>query len=270
MIKYKKLFTDLGVRTEFRDVELDECISNGDEVFFNGGLIGYYMRNGFRVVSFYRVKHDAGLSKSSLFSITFSFLYLNQELPFDDTVLCLTSYFNELSGVEGMEYSKEYVEEIVEWCISNLDEDKLWEKKYFYWTGGRYALSSSELKSAMRIFLNKDKKVRNLNLFYKHLTVKIDGGDEFITPKSFDIPDMSLSSVKRYFNLFKDDIDKHNKRKFSFTNYRDYQRELSIKKINEAVKRMGGESAKPNLSRRQVASEAGLHFNTVQKLWNQI
>lgn len=77
---------------------------------------------------------------------------------------------------------------------------------------------------------------------------------------------VSLSTVRRYMEVFKDEIDRHNKKVFGTDNFVTYKKTLSLHKIKRAIKVLN--EADERLSRRRVAKEAGVHFNTVQNLWD--
>lgn len=78
--------------------------------------------------------------------------------------------------------------------------------------------------------------------------------------------EISPVSVKKYISKMKDLIDETNIRNFGVSRWDEYSVLSSKEKVINGVKHCLENGVK--LSRRNVANQSGVHFNTVQKMWN--
>jgi DNA-binding transcriptional regulator YhcF (GntR family) len=120
-------------------------------------------------------------------------------------------------------------------------------------------------------YVNKRKSVSrllNIENAIEWLTIE---SSEFITATSVKEKlgaedDVTPSTIRRYMELSRETIDRHNRKVFGTDNFMSYKKMLSVHNIKEAIRLLN--DANDRLSRRKVAKEAGVHFNTVQSLWN--
>ena len=127
----------------------------------------------------------------------------------------------------------------------------------------------SEYKGMNLKEINSKRRDKTSSLVKKAVNELLLTDNDFITAQSIRDgleDDVSLSTVRRYMEVFKDEIDSHNNRVFGTSNFITYKKTLSIHKIKGAIQILN--DANERLSRRKVAKEAGVHFNPVQNLWD--
>lgn len=113
------------------------------------------------------------------------------------------------------------------------------------------------------IKVNTELKIKNA------INNLINKGDVFLNTKAIHKEledDLSLHTIRGYMNVFRDEIDTHNRKVFGTDNFMKYKKVLSVHNIKRAINVLN--EADERLSRRKVAKETGLHFNTVQNLWD--
>lgn len=248
-----------------RNIEVSDAEELGVPVVHDGGLVAYYLEEGFYVVSVPMVGVTE-FSNRYLWFVVNSLVCLNEDAPVDDLVDFMYLYMMEFSSVRGYEPNKVYLRDLIDSCIEGLDEQRCYQFRKFFFVN---KLDKNTTKSVVMSYLNKRNKsemVKNIDNVIQWLCIE---GNKFITAQSIRDgleDDVSLSTVRRYMEVFKDEIDSHNNRVFGTSNFITYKKTLSIHKIKGAIQILN--DANERLSRRKVAKEAGVHFNTVQNLWD--
>lgn len=122
---------------------------------------------------------------------------------------------------------------------------------------------------------SRTKSSRMHDLIEKAVDVLTDEfSDIFITPKEvqrevegFSGELVSLNTIRKYMEVFRDEIDSHNEAVFGTANFNSYMKICSIYNITSAIDAIA--ELKEKISQRRVAKYASVHYNTVNNLWNE-
>lgn len=237
----------------------------GIPIEMNGEVVGYYIEDGFSVISIPMKKLDNPTS-SFIWYITCCLVVMNEDKDVSILSGFMFHYLNHFNKKENYLPNLEYCGQLVSRAFEVADEEMVLSTRKFNFTKN---ISSKERRSLIMGFLNKRKTTDTLAKIENAIQWLIIEGNGFITVNEIVSAcdgEYSKSTVKRYMNLLKDDIDTHNRKVFGTDNFVLYKKTLSIHKIKGAIQILN--EANERLSRRKVAKEAGIHFNTVQNLWD--
>lgn len=249
-----------------RNVEEDYVRSNGGvPVVLDGQLVGLYLEEGFYVVAVPMVEVKE-FSQRYLWFIINSLVFLNDDKTVDELVDFMYLYMVQFSSKSGYEPNKEFLRGMVDKSIEGVDEEKCYQLRKFFFIK---KLSKKDVRSAVMSFLNKRKKSETMDKIDSVIQWLCIESNKFITAKLISDElgdDLSVHTIRGYMNVFRDEIDTHNRKVFGTDNFMKYKKVLSVHNIKRAMSVLN--EADEKLSRRKVAKEAGVHFNTVQNLWD--
>lgn len=249
-----------------RNVEESYVRENGGlPVMLNNDLVGLYLEEGFYVVSIPMVEVKE-FSPSYLWFIINSLVFLNDDKTVDELVDFMYLYMVQFSSKNGYEPNKSYLRDLVDKSVERVDEEKCYQMRKFFFLK---KLSKKDVRSAVMGFLNKRKKSETMDKIDSVIQWLCIESNKFITAKLISDElgdDLSVHTVRAYMNVFRDEIDTHNRKVFGTDNFMKYKKVLSVHNIKRAINVLN--EADERLSRRKVAKETGLHVNTVQNLWD--
>lgn len=248
-----------------KNIDLIYARDMGSPVSYRDELVGYYLDEGFYVVSV-PMTEVKEFSERYMWFIVSSLVFLNPESSVDDLVDFMYLYMVEFSTMNGYEPSRVYLRGVIDKCIDKLDEERCYQYRKFFFVK---VLSKKDVKSAVMLYLNKRSKSEMMKKIDNVIQWLCIESNKFITAnliKEGLDEEVSLSTIRRYMELFKEEIDRHNRKVFGTDNFNVYQKTLSIHNIKRAIQVLN--DANERLSRRNIADKAGVHFNTVQNLWD--
>lgn len=249
-----------------RNVDESYVRSNGGvPVLLDGELVGLYLEDGFYVVSVPMVDVKE-FSNRYLWYIVNSLVFLNEDKTVDELVDFMYLYMVEFASKRGYEPNKVFLREMIDKSIDGVDEERCYQLRKFFFIK---KLSRKDVRKAVMSFLNKRKKSETLDKIDSVIQWLCIESNKFITANliSEELGDeISIHSIRNYMSVFRDEIDSHNLKVFGTENFMKYKKVLSLHNIKRAMKVLN--DANESLSRRRIAKEAGVHFNTVRKLWD--
>jgi len=144
-------------------------------------------------------------------------------------------------------------------------EEMQFEKRKYAWNENH-----KNLKKQLKIeIMNKDrfKKVVNENtdkIFYA-VTDLLDNYNDFITTTIVaQRAKLKLTTTRKYIEVYREEIDSHNKARYGTSNHNEYLNLLSKEEIKNAVLNLHFKNKKVNI--QNVADYTNLHRNTVAKI----
>lgn len=234
-------------------------IKLGDEV------VCYYIEDGFNVISVPMRKLSV-MTSPFMWYIACSLVVLNEDKDVYVLSNFLFYYLDKFNPKDNYIPNFYYCEDLVSRAFEFADEEKVVTLRKFNFVKN---VSSKDRRSLIMGYLNNRKtsdtliKIENA---VQWLTIE---GKYFITVnKVMEVceDEYSYNTIKRYMSILKDEIDNHNRKVFGTDNFTVYKKTLSIHNIKKAIQILT--EANERLSRRNVADKAGVHFNTVQNLWD--
>lgn len=264
---YWGVFRKHKVITSWVDLPIGDAIRFGDKVKHGGRVVGYYIKDGYNVVELnYKVGGSGILPEKLKYRVVYTLVYLNPELSFDALVECAEAYLGHLMDSRKVQLKKEWVKSLVDYCSDNLKEAGLYKRKRFFWNEEGRLLPSQVKQSISGVYTSLEKKKDTLEMIGLSVFSLMEESDEFVTVKLLsDGIEGSPRTVKRYINLFREDIDNHNLNTFGTDDRSVYTKTQNMRKIKKAMDDITIEQSKA-----AIAKATGLHYNTVLNLWGDV
>jgi hypothetical protein len=260
-----------------REIDLEEAIKIGTEVYYNGVLCGYYVQDGFYTYSAYCGIQRGNFKNAFRISNMISFLNpnLSVEVLFEYMdLLCKECFdFPELKADRSiiLKNIKKVRDGLYE--VTPVVSKYFWVKPYTSIGLDDKIVNGIEYAGKKRVVMsqyNKTKKIDTMNKIQNAvdvLTSDSHNDGTFLTMNAIaDFCEISRATVDKYYVHFKEEIDRYNISVFSTNNYGVFLKNCSIDKITSAIRRFI-EELEVKISQRGVARKSGLHFNTVCSLW---
>jgi hypothetical protein len=265
---YWDYFHQHQIITRWSSVDLSYAKRHGEELFFKGKLVGYYLKGGYDVIrlGFPKLKDNVVIKPNVKYRIVYIITYLNIEKDFDVIVRACMAYLSYVMNLSDLTLIQEKVAEMVEFCLDTMNEVKLKEGRKIFWVEGSSSLSLKDKRKVVMALNNFNAKKDLLKKITDAMYSVIEEGVEFVSPNSVQakINSHTKDTVRTYMRVYKDEVDQHNLELFGTDDYNEYLKFSSLDKIRKAVNEVD------NPTKAKVARETGLHYNTVCKLWNQI
>lgn len=268
--KYNEFVRLKGIATSRVFIDRQYAQDNGVEILIDGSVVGYYLENGFSYLSMTFPKEESrvSLTNKMLWRMCFTAVSLNPEKSVDCLVDFMYLYLKCYYTPNGLEPDVSKLRDMIDFSFTNGLEEKITVTKKYFW------IKPLSIKEKQKIVM-ENMKERSVSQTIKIIDNCIDAiaeeGVKFITIK--EIVDtakefgekLSKPTVSRYMPDFREKIDEYNLHIHNTENYQTFRKTLSIFRIKEAIAILDLENER--LSRRNVANKAGIHFTTVQKLW---
>ena len=255
--------------TSMSGIDKHEAEKVGEPIYHEDTLAGYFISDGFNHVgvTFPKIKFKGGVPKQMLWRVGFTITYLNEDRSIEDLSQFIRVYYRSFS--ENSSISVKESKDLIDYCIDKLDQTSISITKKYFWV---MPLSIGEKQSIVMSNMRERKSTNTMKLISNAIDAICEEGLKFVTSKQVKKiiekesgNDISLRTINRYTPDLRIDIDDYNNIVFGTCNYQTYRKTLSIHRIIAAIKVLDKEGDR--LSRRVVAKEAELHFNTVQTLW---
>ena len=269
-MEFKEYVRVKGFTTSVRLIDEQTAKEIGSPMSYDDSVVGYFLEDGYGYVGipFPSGKNKGTISKALLWRVGYTITYLNQDRSIDDLIDFVVKYVNTFFRIQGFEISRKEVRDIIDYCIDKLDLRKIAINKKYYWTA---PLSLKEKQSIVMSNMQDRKSTNTVKVIENAIDAISEDGEKFITANEIhkmlvsEKYEISEITIKRYLPEFRNAIDDYNTVVFGTSNFQTYRKTLSVHRILDAVKVLDKEGER--LSRRKVAKEASLHFNTVQNLW---
>ena len=239
----------------------------GTSVIYDGELVGYYLEDGYQVISVPMASVSA-MTKDYLWHVVYCLVVLNIDKSVEVLTDFMYLYIVEFTDTGYLKPEREYIQGMVDYVVDKADSNKCVRSRKFFFIK---SLDRWKMRKIVISYVNKRKSTDTLMRIENVIEWLTIEANEFITPTTVkehldkEGMDMSLTTVKKYMELKRDEIDRHNRKIFGTDKFAMYRKMLSIHNIKEAIEVLS--RADESLSRRKVADTAGVHFNTVQNLW---
>lgn len=247
---------------------LEVDYQSGDDVFLGGDIVAKYFEEGYSVTSCYYGRFDGFIPDKIIKRIAFCLVALNPDTDLNILAMFMVAYCNDKSGLkDGVTYKYETMLSLLDGVTEKVNINLIQSPRKFYWNTRGQRLSLDNKRKAMLMFTNDRKSSDTLKKVDNAIQCLMTEAKYFITAKRIaDVSGCGKETAKRYMAVYKDEVDRYNEDMFTTNSFATYRRILSIHKIKEAIHTLN--KAEDSLSRRKVAKEAGVHFNTVQNLWS--
>lgn len=253
-----------GITTYSSWIDKEYAIDNGDEVYLEDLLVGYYLEDGYAVISI-PMKEISEVNDRFIWSVVFSLVEMNTQHSVEELTNFMDLYMREYCGKSLYTPDRIRLNGMVSFAVENSNIDKVLQTRKFLFTE---KLSRDEVRRAVMGYLNRRNTTRRLMEIENVIEWLCIEGDVFITAKTIQQQlgeDLSVSTINRYMGVVRDRIDDHNRKIFGTDNFMQHKKILSVYNIKEAIDAL--QKAEDSLSQRNIARKAGLHYNTVNNLW---
>lgn len=249
-----------------------ECIDVYATVFHNNKLhedvlVAQIWEEGYYIVSAWiSPVVDTKVLLRLFFKTAMKIRFLNGDSSVDLAYGYLDALCKDFIDVNGLVYDRERLYEIVEDAYSvELDVSSLVEMRKWLWNGV-YATLPSKVKSSIRMTHKnttaKEKTMRSI----EDAISKLSNQKKFITVSAIsDLISKPEVTVRKYMELFRDEIDSINISNFDTSNFHSYVRDENVNNIIMAIREL--HSANKRLSKTDVADIADLSRMTIHRLW---
>ena len=260
------------------EIDLDEAIRIGEEVYHNGILVAYYIDGGFYSYSAY-----SGVSRgnfSNAFRIANIVSFLNPETDSSILFNYMDLLCSEMFDTDSFKIDRKIILKNINKVRDGLYDVSPLVKKYFWvkpYTGiGKddKVIDDIAYDGKSKVVMNhynKTKRIETISLIERSVNMLIEVGNDngtFLTLNDISKESgVSISTVKRVSFLFKNDIDNYNVSNFNSYTYSEFLKNVSTYKITSAI-RMFMDELEIKISQRKIAKKSNLHFNTVCNLWH--
>lgn len=270
-MEFKEYTIKKGFTTSSRLIEESQAERDGSPIHYDESLVGYFLKDGYGYVGvpFHNKKSRGTISKALLWRVGYTVTYLNQDRSIEDLVDFVIKYVDYFFKVDGFRIDKTEITNIIDECIDKLDLSKITVEKKYFWTAN---LSLKEKQSIVMSNMKDRESTKTVKIIENAIDAISEEGERFITAKeikkmtdTIEDSDISEKTISRHIPDLRKQIDDYNSVVFGTNNFQTYRKTLSVHRILDAVKILDKEGER--LSRRKVAKEAELHFNTVQNLW---
>jgi hypothetical protein len=260
-------------------IDLDEAKRIGKEVIHNGGLVSYYVEDGYDSFSAHTSTSRGNFSNAFRIAGVISLLnpdveesilfkYMNLLcLEFFDTKELMADrgiILDNINNVRGGLYSVHPV------------------KKKFFWVKPYDKIGKKDREIEGKIYdgkskvvmshYNKSKRIESIHNIERAIDLLIELGNDdntFITIKDISkTSGVSESTIKRLYFMFKEDIDSYNLSMFSTSSYQEFIKGCNVMKITHAISSFK-ETLESKITKRSVSEKSELHINTVYNLWDE-
>ncbi len=254
-----------GIVTYLRWVDKSYAEENGEEVYLEDLLVGYYLEDGYQVISI-PMKEVREVNDRFIWSVVFSLVEMNTTHSVEELTDFMDLYMRKYCGKSLYSPDRIRLNGMISFAVENSSMDKVTQIRKFYFTE---VLSKGEVRKCVMSYLNSrntTKRLMNIENVIEWLCIE---GDVFITAKTIQgqlEEDLSISTINRYMSVVRERIDNHNKKIFGTDNFMQHKKVLSIYNIKEAIEAL--QKAEDSLSQRNIARVAGVHYNTVNNLWD--
>lgn len=259
------------ILTYDKEIDKYEASRIGEEVYLGEELVAYYIDKGYDIISvpMSRVKE---MSNKFLWYVTHCLVAMNrdrEDIDFEDLLNFMYLYTEQFISDKFLAPRKDALRYMLDkaYETANFEQCKTRRKFYFVKT-----LTKQEIRTVVMKFINRRKSTDTLVKIENAIEWLTIEGSVFITSssirdviKSDNEEDLSLRNIRRYMEIHRESIDKHNRKVFGTDNFMSYKRMLSVHNIQEAMRVLDREGNR--LSQGRVARTSGLHINTVHNLW---
>lgn len=253
-----------GIITYLRWMDKEYAVDNGDEVYLEDWMVGYYLEDGYDVISI-PMKEVSEVNDRFIWNVVFSLVEINTRHSVEELTDFMDLYMREYCGKSLYTPDRIRLNGMISFAVENSDMDKVLQKRKFFFTE---TLSREEVRKAVMGYLNTRNTTRRLMEIENVIEWLCIEGDVFITAKTIQEQleeDLSISTINRYMSVMRERIDNHNRKIFGTDNFMQHKKVLSVYNIKEAIEAL--QKAEDSLSQRNIAKKAGLHYNTVNNLW---
>lgn len=271
-MEYNEFVVKNGIAT--RRVLIDEPHAKeyGVPIEYDDRLVAYYLEDGYSYIGLPIPRKDSkvGLTKSIVWRLCFTVVVLNPEKSVDLLVDFMDLYLKTFYLSDGTTSDRNALRDMIDYSFEKGSEGKVMTTKKYFWVE---ALTLKEKQLVVMSNMNDRKVTETIKIIDNAIDAIAEEGVRFITiveikkmvDEIYGSDYMSERNIRNYTEEFRGKIDDYNHHVFGTDSFHKYRKMLSIHKIVDAIKVLDSEGDR--LSRRKVADEAGVHFNTVQKLW---
>ena len=245
----------------------DEKLEVSSPVMYNEEVVAYYIDDGFDVITV-PMRKVSEISDRYIWYLSCCLVAINEDKDLEVLSNFLVLYLEKFCS-----YDSNFVPSVskmrdkIDKAIDTLDMDKCYSKRKFYFVK---SIPSKERRRVIMNFINNRKSTDTLAKVENAIEWLMIEGGKFITPTTVSEAlngEYTRQTITRYIQPLKEYVDNHNRKVFGTDNFLAYKKILSIHNINHAIEILSAEQER--LSRRKIASKAGVHFNTVQNLWEE-
>jgi hypothetical protein len=257
------------------EIDLEEAISSGKEVYYNGSLCAYYIDDGFNSYSAY-CKVSRG-NFSNAFRVSNVVSFLNPDIPSEILfeymdLVCKEFFDTETFSIDRTTILKN-IQKVKDglYNVSPSISKYFWVKPYTNIGLEDKVIDGIEYAGKGKVVMNqynKTRKIETINKIQNAVDILTsDSNDKFITMNDISkISGLSRAAIDKNFHLFKSEIDIYNKNIFDTDNYNTFVMNCNIYKITHTIRGLK-ELIDLKLTKRKVAKKSELHINTVYNLW---
>lgn len=259
------------ILTYIRYIDKHDAMRDGEPVYLGDELVAYYLDEGYDIVSIPMSKVKQ-MSNRFLWYVTHCLTAINrdrEDIDFEDLLDFMYLYTEQFISDKFLAPRKDVLRYMLDRAYETADFDECKTRRKFFFIK---TLTKQEIRTAVMKFINRRKTTETLVKIENAIEWLTIEGSVFITSssirdtiKSEDEDNFSTSNIRRYMEIHRDSIDKHNRKVFGTDNFMSYKRMLSVHNIQEAIRVLEREGER--LSQGRVAKTAGLHINTVHNLW---
>jgi hypothetical protein len=257
------------------EIDLEEAISSGKEVYYDGVLCAYYVEDGFNSYSAYCKASRGNFSNAFRVSNVVSFLNpdISTEILFEYMDLVCKEFFDTDTFSVDRTVILKNIKKVKDglYNVSPSISKYFWVKPYNNIGLEDKVIDGIEYAGKGKIVMNqynKTRKIETINKIQNAVDILTsDVNDKFITMNDIAITSgLSRAAIDKNFHLFKSEIDIYNKNIFDTDNYNTFVMNCNIYKITHTIRELK-ESIDLKLTKRKVAKKSELHINTVYNLW---
>jgi hypothetical protein len=257
------------------EIDLEEAISSGREVYYDGVLCAYYIEDGFNSYSAYCKTSRGNFSNAFRVSNVVSFLNpdISTEVLFEYMDLVCKEFFDTDTFSVDRTIILKNIKKVKDglYDVSPSISKYFWVKPYTSIGLEDKVINGIEYAGKGKIVMsqyNKTRKIETINKIQNAVDILTsDINDRFITMNDIATTSgLSRSAIDKNFHLFKSEIDIYNKNIFDTDNYNTFVMNCNIYKITHTIRGLR-DSIDLKITKRKVAKKSELHINTVYNLW---
>jgi hypothetical protein len=257
--------------THSKQIDRYEAERIGEDVFLSGEVVAYYIDEGYDIIAV-PMSNIKEVSNSFIWYVTHCLVALNRDrddIDFEDLLDFMFLYTEQFISKKFLAPNKDALRYMLDKAYETADFERCKTKRKFYFIK---TLTKKEIRSVVMKFINRRKSTDTLIKIENAIEWLTIEGSVFITSssikdsiKSASDEDLSIRNIRKYMEIQRDDIDRHNRKVFGTDNFMSYKKMLSVHNIQEAMRVLNLEGDR--LSQGKVARASGLHINTVHNLW---
>lgn len=249
-----------------------ECTDIRHSVFFEGehhkdALVARVWSGGYWIVSAWI---SPSVSKDVLVRLFYKTALKVRYLNGDSSVDLAWGYLNALCkdfiDDGDIMYNREKLYEVVEDAYAvEMDVNCIKELRKWQWIG-MFAFLKSSVKSSIRMTHRNMTETERTYRSIEDAIATLSNEKRFITVSLISsMVGISEEGVRRYMNLFREEIDSINISNFDTSNFHSYVRDENVSNIIMAIKELY--SVNKRLSKTDVADITDLSRMTIHRLW---